>query len=230
MAENGTDYLIRSVCVLLIFTSVGFLLVVNGYYTGQRYADLDAAADFTKGTCTVTAVQHSARSGTAGSEFQCVGSNCPQSCDDYYVYFLDATSLGVLEAPQHSEPEVVERSADQLCPSSTPQQPSVLGLEARDNVPCWAATDPTAIPRHNSGADGMQPSEGYVCGSLRCVKINDPATEASALQSAGSGLVVGGIFAMVLGLALIAMGAKSALFEPVQCKNDRFTKTGLGRT
>ena len=78
-----------------------------------------------------------------------------------------------------------------------------------------------------------KPATPTACSSRPCVKLNDPATEASELQNAGSGLVVGGIFAMVLGLALIAMGAKSALglfwSHFLKYKNDLFTKTGLGR-
>eukprot|EP01043_Picozoa_sp_COSAG02_P063054 COSAG02_NODE_8844_length_2422_cov_256.492467_2_plen_246_part_00 len=203
--EDGTAYLVRSACILTIFTSIGFLMVVSGNYERKRFEGLDATVDFTKGTCTVEEVQHSERSGTAGTTHQCVGSDCPVSCDDFYIYMLDAAALGV-ETTQPSEPEVVSRSTDQACPSDTQQQASELELSVGTTVPCWVANRPGEIPRLNSGTDGTQPTAGYNCGSVRCVKIFDPVEEAADLRASGTGLIIGGLFTIVGGLLLLATG------------------------
>ena len=203
--EDGAATLVRSACILIIFTSIGFLMVVSGYYERKRFESLDAAADFTKGTCVVVEVRHAERSGTAGTTHQCAGSNCPVSCDDVYVFMLDATALGV-ETTQPSEAEVVQRSIDQACPSNIGQRESTLQLNSGANVPCWVANSPDEIPRLNSGIDGTQPTAGYNCGSVRCVKIFDPTEEAADLRASGTALIVGGAFTIAGGLLLLVTG------------------------
>ena len=205
-AADGADNLVRRACVLFIFTAVGFMMWIGGWYQNQRYEDLEAADDFTAGDCTVAEVKHSARDGTAGTSFLCVGDDCPQSCDDVYVFMLDASALGVASV-EASEPEVIERSGTQLCPSDAPRRASALGHAVRSAVPCWAAKTPLDLPRHNSGVDGSAPSDGYRCGSLACVKIYDPALEVVELKEIGRGLQIGGIFGMAFGLSLMACGA-----------------------
>lgn len=180
-------------------------MMVAGYYERKRFESLDATTDFTQGTCTVEEVRHSARSGTAGTSYQCVGNDCPVSCDDFYVFILNATALGV-DIAQPSEAEVVQRSADQACPSDEEQKLSLRGHSVGDLVPCWVANTPGDIPRHNSGADGTQPTVGYRCGSERCVKIFDPALEEEELKNSGRALIIGGVVAIMSGLGLLATG------------------------